>query len=684
VTKNARSGGMVPFEGVDLVELDALQIRPPLANYSAGLADLSRGAGLKNASVAGPTWVFLSGKSGPTFSYLSEFSGENFSAVEISVNEAGQAEWDSANTGLFSHLLEIVHHRLPALPEVRAGTFEPRLVVGLPTYPSFVWLKSTTDDNDFIYPVGVEFARPLEEQLYPAAEFLKIYQDVLKERNPEVKLVMPPVSTANPNIPIPTTPSHLTSKVTALVRIALAGAADAISDGDWELGPEFTLSESSHGCRIAWIAPGRDTDKRHLVVDGVAGTEYDGIADVHFSADGRHVAYLATTEGQGSQAVVDGKPGPLFKDACEELLLSPDGQHYAFTTEPPGHCQMVEDGQAGPAFNSVLQAGFSTDGQHLCYLGMNTLADGTRASQIVMDGKTGPVITGEIRTLVLGPDGQHCAYVRAAARTEQIVVDGIPGRSFQTVDQLCFSPDGKHFAYLGKTSGVTSDAQVVLDGQPSPSLGEAGQSSILRFSPDGQHFAYVTHSHVVLDGKSGLSGTPALATEFRPEGGGFIFSANSAHTAYIMNDDKAGQQAVVDGQPGPAFPGHVYDLTLSSDGRHSAFAVEFGRFEHGGNPTIFHQGNWEVVLDGQPGPKFDAVGPRFAFSPDGNHVAYAAETAKQWRVYADGTTGPAFDHIVAGPVVCNDGRLEYLALQKDGTATNLVRVTMPGFVPATP
>jgi Tol biopolymer transport system component len=191
----------------------------------------------------------------------------------------------------------------------------------------------------------------------------------------------------------------------------------------------------------------------------------------------------------------------------------------------------------------------------------------------------------------------------------------------------------------------------------------------------------------VVDGKPGPQFNRSALDDdldWGPSGGDFIFSANSAHTAYIMADKNGQQQVAVDGKPGLAFPGILHGLTLSPDGLRSAFVVEFGHDTTGNMSKAFHQSNWMVVLDGQPGPKFDSVRPRFAFNPDGSHVAYAAETAKQWRIYADGATGPAFERIIAGPVVGDDGRLEYLALQKDGATNNLVRVTMPGFAVGKP
>jgi hypothetical protein len=96
--------------------------------------------------------------------------------------------------------------------------------------------------------------------------------------------------------------------------------------------------------------------------------------------------------------------------------------------------------------------------------------------------------------------------------------------------------------------------------------------------------------------------------------------------------------------------------------------------------------------------------PGLIFSRDSLHLAYAtqtdtitqvpvagqpgekpkmeSQTVTNFQVVVDGVPGPAFETILAGPVVCKDGRLEYVALAKNGDNHNLVRVDVPGFSPA--
>lgn len=63
----------------DLVELDALQVRPPLAIYDVNPDDISQGIGLKNATT-----------SGKVYSYCTEISGQAQAQVLVSLSEGGK------------------------------------------------------------------------------------------------------------------------------------------------------------------------------------------------------------------------------------------------------------------------------------------------------------------------------------------------------------------------------------------------------------------------------------------------------------------------------------------------------------------------------------------------------------------------------------------------------------------
>jgi hypothetical protein len=86
-------------------------------------------------------------------------------------------------------------------------------------------------------------------------------------------------------------------------------------------------------------------------------------------------------------------------------------------------------------------------------------------------------------------------------------------------------------------------------------------------------------------------------------------------------------------------------------------------------------GKWLVVVDAEPGPTCDAVGPGSPiFSPDSQHVAYAARQGCKWVVVVDGMPSPIYDDIMGDlmfspdsqHVVCVVGRGRRVLLVLDG------------------
>ncbi len=104
---------------------------------------------------------------------------------------------------------------------------------------------------------------------------------------------------------------------------------------------------------------------------------------------------------------------------------------------------------------------------------------------------------------------------------------------------------------------------------------------------------------------------------------------------------------------------------------------------------------WQLYLDDKLAMQLDEMAPKgttdfwmanltsdqgfIATSAGSKHVAFAGRRGGKWRIYVDGTPGPEFDGLASGPLVCADGHLEYLVIQKDGAKENLVRVEIPGF-----
>jgi dipeptidyl aminopeptidase/acylaminoacyl peptidase len=172
----------------------------------------------------------------------------------------------------------------------------------------------------------------------------------------------------------------------------------------------LTKSETINGCRIAWAE--RRGAKWAVVIDGQAGPEYDGIGDITFSFDGKHVAYGARRNkwfvSNKWFVVVDSQVGSEY-DGIGDIFFSPDGKHAAYGARRnkwfvSNKWFVVVDGQAGPEHDGIRDITFSLDGKHVAY--------GARRSKwlvnkwfVVVDSQPGPEYDGIMCGPVFLKDG---------------------------------------------------------------------------------------------------------------------------------------------------------------------------------------------------------------------------------------------------------------------------------------
>src|SRR5687768_15625570 len=102
----------------------------------------------------------------------------------------------------------------------------------------------------------------------------------------------------------------------------------------------------------------------------------------------------------------------------------------------------------------------------------------------------------------------------------------------------------------------------------------------------------------------------------------YAIDSEARHIAWIDGDRRSSGSVVLNGKPGPKFDA-VHAPTLSADGSRFAYLARQGK-------------TWSLVIDGklQPG-SYDDLGLAF-FSRDGKRFAYAYREAKQWRFMLDG------------------------------------------------
>jgi len=229
-------------------------------------------------------------------------------------------------------------------------------------------------------------------------------------------------------------------------------------------GPEYQAVGSPTFCgdgqRVAWAA--KREKKWVLVVDGKElGQEYSYVKSVECSPDGKRIAHAATyrLESRGDWAmVVDGKVGPTFPGLqvgpneyyqMGSAFFSPDSSRVAYLGwKQVGmniHDILVLDGEAGPAYETILGPVFSADGKHVAY----TAKRGKKDEALFVDGKSIASYEEILSIPAFSPDGKSLALMIGKDKKMVEVIDGQTGREIPTkrggnfAERLTFSPDGK-------------------------------------------------------------------------------------------------------------------------------------------------------------------------------------------------------------------------------------------------
>ncbi|MBU0609105.1 MAG: hypothetical protein KKI08_14560 [Armatimonadetes bacterium] len=320
-------------------------------------------------------------------------------------------------------------------------------------------------------------------------------------------------------------------------------------------------------------------------------------------------------------------------------LLSSDGLHYAWMNIK-GRTEMsvVFDGREGPVFRTLVKEWkFSADGQHFAYGGARDAGQ-----YLVVDGvEVGPYESYRLGSLVFLAGG-GTAYTIKRGDKRHLMANGQESPPYDEIGAPVVSPDGSRIAYDACTGEwKTGTHQVVLDGQPGPAFNSVFN---LTFSADSRHFAYGARRGeqrvVVVDGQEqgsyeGLgSGSPVL-------------SADGAHVAWLAKQGgKWG--AVVDGQ--------AQDFTWDTVGKDTAFIADGSRFVY---ETC--QGDWKtgqhfvIVGDQRYGP-YLGVWP-YVFAPVGSRLAFKAKHDDKMWLNVDGQEwGPYDGTAKTSPVFSPDGR----------------------------
>jgi hypothetical protein len=230
--------------------------------------------------------------------------------------------------------------------------------------------------------------------------------------------------------------------------------------------------------------------------------------------------------------------------------------------------------------------------------------DGRAAFATVTWGKKG---FGKYQIVLDGqPLGDPAHY------SEQVEVGGGPGP--------WFSPDGDRLVWLGNWK---SGQYVVTDGKIKKGSGHDALKAQAPWTSDGALVLVARDDDV----ESLLVDGQVVASAERIE---LVASRDSGALTWVERGPQ-GERFVEGGAAGPAFD-------RIGDAACAAHACAYAARDH--------EGRWHVVHgDARQGPWLSA--DSITFSPQGDRLAYRAETAAGWRLVLDGEAGEAFVAIEA-------------------------------------
>lgn len=360
-------------------------------------------------------------------------------------------------------------------------------------------------------------------------------------------------------------------------------------------GPVFkTLAKavfSADSRHVAYFASD-DTDGALLVVDGKKIK--DGIGGYTrypvFSPSGREIAYAGSFEAKKYRVVHNGQKSEPYDD-IGEIVFSDDDAHLAFGAKRGDKWFVVRDGVESKNLFDGLGADslrFSHDGKHLVYTGTHD-----NKWNLVIDEKPSPDLfsigTGGVH---ISSDSKVISFVVIKAKNQETcIVNGKPGREYNTIEPILFSREGHHCAYL---AGDKDGWRVVHDFVEDKAYDDANDPL---FSRDGKHLVYRA-----LKGEDGF--------------------------------------VVIDGVPQSPYR-KIRNLAISDDADHVGFSMERDR-------KTF------IVIDGQESGPFDSV-EELELSPEGAHWAAWVKQGSEYQMFVDGQQAGSFDSLLKDASIVFDG-----------------------------
>jgi len=281
---------------------------------------------------------------------------------------------------------------------------------------------------------------------------------------------------------------------------------------------------------LAWtsrgpVVPVQRAGRWHVSAAGELGPGFEAIGELLVRAD--RLAYAAQDE-RGWRVVDDGVAGPAFDSLrAGSLALDAEGRRLLYIGRDAQGEHAVVDGEPGPAFDQIAALGLGAKAALAGYVGVRG-----GGADVVIDGRV--VASGdEVTELALASSEPRWAAI-VARRDHRLVVHGARSYPAPSAEQLAIAADGAHVAWIVPTGGT---AQVWLDGAHLASHLEVDR---LRFVPGSSALLYVAReadgAHVVHGGEVG----PRLASVEA------LVASDAGHVGYVGTRG-IGSVVVVDG-----------------------------------------------------------------------------------------------------------------------------------------